>query len=319
LAGAADADLGRARGVMRHTWSKNQTLLCRAAEVVTALQNAGIPVMVLKGGALAARCYASLGHRPMNDLDLMVPAARAAEARGVVSALGWRPAYHVVPGHLEYLHGIAYTDGRGHDVDLHWHALLECCGAEDDAPFWENAEPLATRWFSALAPHPTELVLQIAAHGLRWSVQPPLQWAADLHRLLTVDGARVDWARLRREGERTGLTLQLALTLGFVAEALAAPVPGDVLAVLAAARPSFAELLELRVRSAPPGLVQGLLAHWFDHRRLSRPAGTARRLWTFPARLAAIWGLPSPTAVPAAALRKAAARLRGRHGAEPAA
>jgi hypothetical protein len=248
----------------------------------------------------------------MNDLDLLVPASRAAEARAAVAAAGWRAAYHVVPGHLEFLHGVAYTDGGGHDVDLHWHALLECCGPDDDAAFWDHGEPLATRWFTALAPHPTELVLLVAAHGLRWSALPPLQWAADLHRLLAVDGARVEWERLLREAERTGLTLRLALTLSFVAEALAAPVPAKVLAALAGAPSALAERLELRVRSSPPGLVTGLLAHWFDHRRLTRTAGTPRRLWTFPARLAAIWGLPSPAAVPAAALRRAAARLRRR-------
>lgn len=317
LADAADADLGRARGVLRHTWSRNQTLLARAAEIVTALQGAGIPVMVLKGGALAARCYASLGHRPMNDLDLLVPAPRAAEARAAVAAAGWRAAYHVVPGHLEFLHGMAYTDGHGHDIDLHWHALLECCGTDDDAAFWEHAEPLATRWFRALSPHPTELVLLVAAHGLRWSALPPLQWAADLHRLFAVDGARVEWARLLREAERTGLTLRLALTLSFVAEALAAPVPPEVLAALAGVRPGLAERLELRVRSSPPGLVPGLLAHWFDHRRLTRSVGTLRRLWTFPARLAAIWGLSSPAAVPAAALRRAAVRFRRRSTSKP--
>jgi hypothetical protein len=61
LAGAADAGLGRARGVLRHTWSRNLTLLASAAGIVTALEDAGIPVMILKGGALAVRCYASLG------------------------------------------------------------------------------------------------------------------------------------------------------------------------------------------------------------------------------------------------------------------
>ena len=65
-----------------------------------------MPVMVLKGVALGLRCYASIGHRPMNDVDILVPVARAAEARGVLAALGWRPSYYVSPGHMPYLSGL---------------------------------------------------------------------------------------------------------------------------------------------------------------------------------------------------------------------
>jgi hypothetical protein len=250
----------------------------------------------------------------MNDLDLMVPAARAADARAAVSALGWTAAYPVEPGHLPYLHGVAFTDGDGCDVDLHWHAVFECCLPGDDELFWANAEPFETKAFTALAPHPTELALQVAAHGLRWSVQPPLQWAADLCRLIAIDGPRIDWSRLSTRARQAGLTLQLSLTLGFVARALDAPVPGELLASLDAAKPTAAERVEVRVRSSPPGLVQGLVAHWFDHRRMARASTVLRRWWAFPSYVAAIWGLPSAAAVPAAAIRKIGSRLHRRRG-----
>jgi len=318
LADLAEPDLVRARGVVRHTWSKNQRMLARGGVAVAALAAAGVPVMVLGGAALVPRHYPSAGHRPMNDLDVLVPGDRAGAARDAIAACGWRPVLPLLPSHLPHLHRVAYTDGAGCAVDLHWHALPACRG-EDEAMLWENAEPLTTPALAASAPHPTELVLLTAAGALGGGTPPPVQWAADLYRVLAVDAARVDWERLVRAGERLGCTLRLARSLGFVAAELGAPVPATALAALAAARHDRGEVCELGARAALPGAARGLLVHWLDHARLHPDESALRRLRTFPARLAAIWGLPSPAAVPAAALRRVVARLRRQppHGSTP--
>lgn len=311
LGGDDDPVLARARGVLRHTWSKNQRLLHHADGAIRALQAEGMPVMVLKGGALGLRCYASIGHRPMNDVDILVPVARATEARSVLAGLGWRPSYYVAPGHIPYLHAIGLTKGPGLDLDLHWHAIFECCRPEDDRPFWENAEPLGGRALSALAPSPTDLLLQVAAHGLRWSPSPPLQWAADLTLLLKTEGPRVDWERLLVRGREAGFVLHLATTLSFASRELGADVPEHVLAELLASRPRAREKLELAVRSSPPGLVQGLMAHWLDFRRVDAPAAGASRIRRFLVYLAAIWGAPSVAALPRYVATKSVGRLFG--------
>lgn len=312
--GGTDPILARARGVLRHTWSRNQRLFHQASCAVKALQETGIPVMLLKGAALGLRCYASLGHRPMNDVDVLVPPERSAEARTVLARLGWRPSYDVVPGHLPYVHAVGLTIGPGLDLDLHWHAIYERRRPEDEQPFWENAEPLRGRAIDALAPSPTDLLLQVAAHGLRWSPSPPLQWAADLVVLLRAEGTRVDWDRLLARAREAGFVLHLDATLSFVHGELGASVPAGVLSDLRSARPTRRERLELAVRSSSPGLLPGLVAHWLDFRRVDLEAAHGSRFRRFLVYLATIWGAPSLAALPRFALVKSTRRLlRSRH------
>jgi hypothetical protein len=312
--GGADPVLAKARGVLRHTWSRNQRLFHQASSAVKALQATGIPVMLLKGAALGLRCYESLGHRPMNDVDVLVPPERSAEARTVLASLGWRPSYHVVPGHLPYVHAVGLTIGPGLDLDLHWHAIYERRRPEDERPFWENAEPLCGRAIDALAPSPTDLLLQVAAHGLRWSPSPPLQWAADLVVLLRAEGTRVDWDRLLARAREAGFVLHLDATLSFVHGELGASVPAGVLSDLRSARPTRRERLELAVRSSSPGLLPGLVAHWLDFRRVDLEAAHGSRFRRFLVYLATIWGAPSLAALPRVALVKSTKRLlRARH------
>jgi hypothetical protein len=308
-----DALIRRARGVLRHAWSRNQRLFHRTAPALRALRTEGIPVMLLKGAALVARAYRHAGLRTMNDLDVLVPVAAAAQARACLARLGWRPTYFVREGQLPYLHAIGLGDGSGAEIDLHWHAVFECRRPSDDDACWESAQPVNHVGISVLVPSATDLVLQIATHGLRWSDSPPIHWVADLVWLLRSVGSEVDWERLIHRAHSAGLTLQLRLTLAYVVDEFAAPVPVHAMAALAGARARAGERLELRARSAPPALLRGLLLHWLDYRRLV-PGGAGRRLLGFPSYLATIWEVPSLARLPVTAWQKVRSRVRRRPG-----
>ena len=311
LAKLDDPLITRARGVLRHAWSRNQRLFHRTAPALRALQAEGVPVMLLKGAALVARTYRHAGLRTMNDLDVLVPLEAASRARHCLAILGWRPTYFVREGQLPHLHAIGLGDGSGAEIDLHWHAVFECRRPGDDKAFWDSMQPASHAGLSVLVPSATDLVLQVATHGLRWSDSPPIHWAADLVWLLRTAQDEVDWERLVERARTASLTLQLRLALTYVAEEFAAPVPARALAVLATQRVRVGERLELRLRSAPPALLRGLLLHWFDYRRLV-PGGIGRRLMGFPYYLRTIWEAPSLAHLPATALRKVVSRLRER-------
>jgi hypothetical protein len=59
------------------------------AEVVTAMDQAGVPNILLKGPSIARWLYPS-GGRTYGDTDLLVPPSRFGEAGGVLAALGFR-------------------------------------------------------------------------------------------------------------------------------------------------------------------------------------------------------------------------------------
>ena len=66
----------------------NTRLLQLAEDVLGRLAHAGIPTLVLKGTALLLLHYRDHGVRPMSDLDVLVPPARAREAFAALDGLG---------------------------------------------------------------------------------------------------------------------------------------------------------------------------------------------------------------------------------------
>jgi hypothetical protein len=310
--GVEDPLLERCRGVFRHTWSKNQLLLHRAAPVLAALRRAGIDVLVLKGGAMAARYYPSPGARPMNDLDVLVPQAAAGAARELLADLGWTPTLDLPPSYLPFIHALGYRDADGTEIDLHWHAVWEASRPDADEPLWRAAEPLPVAGVEVLTLSPTDHLYQVAVHGLRWSELPPIHWAADAARVLAVAGAAVDWERLVSHAERERLTLQLAATLGFLREALEQPVPAAVVERLRRHPAGPVQRLEMWARVRPPSLARGALLHWCDYRRARPDDGPLRRAVGFPLYVRTIWGLPGLRHLPAEVLSKTLHRLRER-------
>lgn len=302
--------LERCRGVFRHTWSKNQLLLHRTAPLLRAFGAAGIPLLVLKGGALGQLYYPSPGARPMNDLDVMVPFAAASAARELLERAGWRPTLDLPPAQLAFIHALGYRDGAGTELDLHWHALWEGARPGADDPLWRRAQPLRLAGLELATLCATDHLFQVCVHGLRWSEVPPIHWVADAALLLR-SGA-IDWVRLVEHGERERLTLQLLAALGFLRETLELPIPDEAIARLRAAPASAGERLELWARMQPPALVRGLWLHWCDHRRQNPGSGRLRRARGFPVYLRTIWGLGSLAELPAATWRKSVRRLARR-------
>jgi hypothetical protein len=60
----------------------------RACEIVAALENSGVPVVVLKGGHTAYCYFPEPAVRPASDLDLLVPMDSAAQAEGALARAG---------------------------------------------------------------------------------------------------------------------------------------------------------------------------------------------------------------------------------------
>jgi hypothetical protein len=60
-------------------------------ELAERLATAGIPVMPLKGPALAARVHGDVGLRSGGDIDVLVPAAELRRAVGVLCSAGYLP------------------------------------------------------------------------------------------------------------------------------------------------------------------------------------------------------------------------------------
>ena len=123
----------------RQTWYKNHLVFRDMAGILSELQAAGVPVMVVKGAALILRYHRDFGARPMDDFDVVVPTDRAARALEVLRERGWRTDRPLTEYRMRAFNGMNMHDGQGRQLDLHWHLLAEDCRPDADADFWSAA------------------------------------------------------------------------------------------------------------------------------------------------------------------------------------
>jgi hypothetical protein len=100
----------------------NTRALADLGRVVGALRAAGLRPVVLKGAALAGRCYDPVALRAISDLDLLLPAGELERADEVLRGLGYRQS--CPPGWEEFYaqhhHRAPYLPPRGHPrLEIH--------------------------------------------------------------------------------------------------------------------------------------------------------------------------------------------------------
>lgn len=192
-------------------------------EIVDGAELRALPICWLKGAAVAVTVYQDPSHRPMGDLDLLVPRSRLADAIELLRGLGFetaggawsrRAASHQLP---------AAHRGAGRDpvvVELHVDALSYL--APGSFVLGRNAriELLSARGVRAAVATlgATDTLAQLVAHAVNVRQRFTLVHLADVARWIESFGAAIDWQRLRRE--RRALLRRLAWLAQLV------PMPG---------------------------------------------------------------------------------------------
>jgi len=122
----------------------------RLHEVLEVLASAGIPVVLLKGAALANWAYASFGDRYMSDIDLLVRPEDAGKAHSALQSTGWRPRFKEQYNdfYRDMHHLMPLVDGQAPAMKLNAEIHTSLI-AEDRNPFlltnvdfWRDAERL---------------------------------------------------------------------------------------------------------------------------------------------------------------------------------
>jgi hypothetical protein len=279
--GHADLD-GRLKGVYRRTWYRNQLQLSGAARLIEGLVDRGIDTALLKGAALALFHYRDVGVRPMDDVDLLVPAERAAEAVSTLLDAGWRPEptplkgtgprhaaarlpwlawahrgrspERFTPTYFAVRHAHGFRGPNGLNVDLHWHVLQEVCDPDADRAFWDDAAGTELHGAGTRALRPADQLLHVLAHAGRWNPVPPVRWVADADAVLRSSGDELDWDRLLAQARRHRLTLPLSEMLDYLSDRFGLPVPESARSALRGETVTPAERQAYRVRATSPGL-----------------------------------------------------------------
>ena len=285
----ADPLLPILRDAHQQAATKNAALIEATAAAIQTLTDAGIDTIVLKGMALIASGMASPGARPMADCDLLVPESLALAARDALLRAGWRLEGRMNADILSLRHAVTFRAPSGHQLDLHWHVLADCCDSGADEDFWRAAVPASLHGVPTRTLCPADMVLHACVHGVRWSIVPPVRWAVDAMTVIRAATAPIDWDRFVVQAETRLLVLPAIDTLRYLRDHLGAPVPGWVDERLArASMPAWARA-EYRVKRQPRTARRQAAFHWYHHRR-SRASGTfLGDLATFPSYLRRRW------------------------------
>jgi hypothetical protein len=227
--GVSDPALAWYKGFRRRAWYLNRLRFGHMVPVLRALREAGIPrLMVLKGAALIVAGYYDFGLRPMDDFDFAIPLEHAPAATAMLVHWGWQPK-----SPMPRLHGWDFRDANERKLDLHWYTLYDCSWPGADDEFWAGALPAQVDDLPAFVLQPTDMLLHVLGHGVRWQAATPLRWIADAMAVLRSAGERSEWDRLVRATEARRLSPLIHAGLNYLKERLAARVPDLVLTALA--------------------------------------------------------------------------------------
>src|SRR3954467_255464 len=80
---------------------QNLFLTSELLRAVSALREAAVETVPLKGAVLASRIYGDLALRPFSDIDLLIRREQIADAESVISKLGYAPEFSIPAAHRE--------------------------------------------------------------------------------------------------------------------------------------------------------------------------------------------------------------------------
>ena len=184
-------------------------------DLLEPLSAAGLQPLVLKGLSLAGR-YPAEGLRPMDDVDLFLPAEDRGVAVEVLSRVGW---YEVHRSYTDYSLALAHPGLPGLPLDLH-----EDVAVREQRTFrlrahdlWAARRPVVVAGVEVFGLSPEWELLLLATHAAkRFHTFDRLLWSVDASVIIgaaAASGSPVDWNQLADLARRTSARSAVAVLL----------------------------------------------------------------------------------------------------------
>ncbi len=232
--GKADELVEELRADVHATVVASLAAAAELAALVSALKDARVPVLAIKGPISAMLCYGDLGVRRYGDLDLLIRPSDLPSARRCVEARGYAPRFALTDAWQARLVrtqselGFLHADGR-RAVDLHWRLLPPRFSfvPDDVGPFARRASVrIGSDDVPTLGLEATLLFLLL--HGIKHDWER-LSWLCDVAELLRRH-PELDWNEVMQWSSAPGRRRLIDVGLALVHGLLDAPVPMSVLA-----------------------------------------------------------------------------------------
>jgi hypothetical protein len=227
-----DAVAAELEAAYRMNAMRNTLLVRELTAVMQRFGAAGVPMMPLKGVALAAALYGDPTLRVCADLDILVPRTKVGRAYQLLQAMGYEGdtsefmkesfQRRLLKTSIEH---VLTRRNRGfrYVTELHWGIFL---GAPSERlaleTLWDEAYAIPIFGVEAFQPSTEWMFLCLAVHAARHQWQG-LKWLGDIHELCT--WTAIDWAKVRFEAERVGWEDVVELTLSACHTLFDTPIP----------------------------------------------------------------------------------------------
>ena len=219
-------------------------------KLLAALQDHGIPSLLMKGTAVAYDLYANPAARSRGDSDLLVAADDLGKCQSVLAELGFEPGTgdglaEEFANQQPWIHTAA--DGSTHAIDLHWH-VMNAHSLRDMLPVGEclaQSRPLPRLSPEARTMDRVRLLLHTCLHRAMHRNAPyfvgratyfgsdRLIWTYDVH-LLSEALDRDQWSLFCKLAEEKGVAGVCLDGLQKAKASLGTRIPDDVLGNLEA-------------------------------------------------------------------------------------
>jgi len=215
------------RDAYQHSTWRNMRLYHELGQVLSALRDNDIPVIVLKGAYLARVVYPSIALRSMCDVDLLVRGSYLSAVERCLFEMGCvRSGRSTMSGHRNYR-----TPVQGLLVEVHWQIMSM------GSPFtlsvdglWARAEPIVLCGVPVAVLSAEDLLLHLCLHaGFRHGFEVGLTVFCDIAEIIRHYGSELDWALLKARARQWGAARCVYLTLRLAQELLGTPIPARML------------------------------------------------------------------------------------------
>ncbi|MCH7591688.1 MAG: nucleotidyltransferase family protein [Planctomycetes bacterium] len=192
--------------------ARNLRMMRVLERIAAKFNEAGVPLMVLKGAALHLTLYEQPDDRAMADLDLMIRPDDVDQASHLLEQLGGLRGEPLVRDDFfpRFHYEIEYTLGNIYPVriDLHVRPFRPLRYARLVPPdaLWDRAEGVSIGRAKILVPSPDDMLLHLAVHAAVHGFSDQ-KWPADIKRWVDLHDTRINWDRFLTTVEHWHLAL----------------------------------------------------------------------------------------------------------------
>jgi len=254
------------RTAYRNHATLNASLFFDVLKVLKSLADQQLPVIALKGLALAKSIYGDIALRPMSDIDLLLKEKDLVSAGRILLGLGYQQSFPDWESSVKAYHHLPpFTNKNGAMIELHWNIVTPDSPIKVDLDgLWERARFIKVDDVEVLAFSPEDLFLHLCVHaGFHLQTGLDLIPFCDLAGLIKTSAVKIDWQMVVDRAALWGGQKCVYLMLLLVRELLAVALPDEL-------------MTDLKPGDYQPAFLAEALAQIFDE----KPSG-----WIFRRRV----------------------------------